>query len=539
MELVRKSGLVFLVLFLGACTQNKLSAPQDAAPVMSTVPLPIYPFSSGIHSGTPRSFKRAPPANIYKNRENYQNTPENEVKRVTEAPVSTFSIDVDTASYSNMRRMLLNEGRMPPKNAVRIEELINYFDYSYQQPASTEQPFSVNTEVAPAPWNDELHLIQIGLKGYEPQTKRPDANLVFLIDVSGSMGAPGKLPLVKKSLRLLAREMRSGDRIAVVVYSGAAGLVLESTSGAQKNKIIGALDRLRAGGGTHGSAGIQLAYEVAEEHWIENGINRVIIASDGDMNVGITDLDKLLALIKEKRKSGIALTTLGFGTGNYNDALMEQLADAGNGTAAYIDNLNEAKKVLVTEINSTLLTIASDVKVQVEFNPLHVSEYRLIGYENRVLRREDFTNDKVDAGDIGAGHTVTALYEIALTRSGADRIPPLRYGTNQEVVAAKDINEIAFVKLRYKRPGESQSIELTHVVEENSIIADFEDASRDFRFASAVAAFGEQLRGSRYATFSLAEVMETLKLARGDDKHGYQRELISLVDLAMSIGSPG
>jgi len=474
---------------------------------------------------------------VNQDRENYLHTQENSVKRAAEEPVSTFSIDVDTASYSNVRRMLLNEGRLPPKDAVRVEEMINYFDYNYPVPSAVDQPFSVVTEVAPAPWNDDLHLLSIGLKGYEPQAKkRPDANLVFLIDVSGSMQSRNKLPLVKRSLRLLTKKMRKSDRIAVVVYAGAAGVALESTSGDEKRKIFRAIDKLQAGGSTHGSAGINLAYQVAEDHFIEDGINRVIIASDGDMNVGITNIQELIELIGEKRKSGIALTTLGFGTGNYNDGLMEQLADAGDGNAAYIDNLKEARKVLVTEMASTLLTIARDVKIQIEFNPQQVAEYRLIGYENRLLNREDFTNDKVDAGDIGAGHTVTALYEIALVGSDAARIEPLRYSGNGEVSVDEAGSELAFVKLRYKRPGESASIEMSRAIEKTSVVSEFTRASEDFRFASMVAGFGEQLRGTRYSEYPAENILANLKLARGEDEHGYRRELSELVEFASSMG---
>jgi len=542
MGVIRCAVISIGFLTLSACMQNSLEKnTDDASVVLSRPPPPPAAMPEMASQGT-GAMLRAQKAIGYQNpvnqdRENYLHTQENSVKRAAEEPVSTFSIDVDTASYSNVRRMLLNEGRLPPKDAVRVEEMINYFDYNYPVPSAVDQPFSVVTEVAPAPWNDDLHLLSIGLKGYEPQAKkRPDANLVFLIDVSGSMQSRNKLPLVKRSLRLLTKKMRKSDRIAVVVYAGAAGVALESTSGDEKRKIFRAIDKLQAGGSTHGSAGINLAYQVAEDHFIEDGINRVIIASDGDMNVGITNIQELIELIGEKRKSGIALTTLGFGTGNYNDGLMEQLADAGDGNAAYIDNLKEARKVLVTEMASTLLTIARDVKIQIEFNPQQVAEYRLIGYENRLLNREDFTNDKVDAGDIGAGHTVTALYEIALVGSDAARIEPLRYSGNGEVSVDEAGSELAFVKLRYKRPGESASIEMSRAIEKTSVVSEFTRASEDFRFASMVAGFGEQLRGTRYSEYPAENILANLKLARGEDEHGYRRELSELVEFASSMG---
>jgi Ca-activated chloride channel homolog len=472
-------------------------------------------------------------------RENYLDYEQNNVKLVSEEPVSTFSIDVDSAAYANVRRMLSQEGRLPPTDAVRVEEMINYFDYEYPVPDNTEQPFTIHTELAAAPWSEKHRLVQIGLKGFEPATEeRPAANLVFLVDVSGSMRSPNKLGLVKKSLRLLVNNMRADDRIALAVYAGAAGTVLESTPGNQKAKILSAIDSLEAGGSTHGSAGIKLAYALAEENIVEGGINRVIIASDGDMNVGTVSIEALKDLITRKRKSGIALTTLGFGTGNYNDALMEQLADVGNGNASYIDSLKEAHKVLVNEMQSTLLTIAADVKIQVEFNPALVSEYRLIGYENRLLNREDFANDKVDAGDIGAGHTVTALYEIVLAAEAQGRIPTLRY-QKQVTPTEQHTNELAYVKLRYKAPGESSSKLLTqvlHLNEQNSL-AD-SAGSDDIRFAASVAGFGELLRGGSFSgDWDYRDALELARETRGKDPHGYRSEFIHLIELAQSLSS--
>lgn len=471
-------------------------------------------------------------------RENYHHYKPNGVKVVAETPVSTFSIDVDTASYANVRRMLVSEGRLPPSDAVRLEEMINYFGYSYPNPVSTTQPFSISTELAPTPWSDRHHLLQIGLKGFAPPvSERPASNLVFLVDVSGSMQSRDKLGLVKKSLRLLVNQMTAEDRIALVVYAGAAGTVLEATPGNQRAKIMAAIDQLQAGGSTHGSAGIKMAYTLAEQNKLKNGINRIIIASDGDMNVGTVSTEALKNLIQRKRRTGISLSTLGFGSGNYNYALMEQLADVGNGNAAYIDSLKEAQKVLVNEMQSTLLTIASDVKIQVEFNPAVVSEYRLIGYENRLLNREDFSNDKVDAGDIGAGHTVTALYEVALVGKGGERIAPLKYRTTQgQTFPASE--DIAFVKLRYKQPGEATSIEITELISRDAMSASIDNSSDDLRFAASVAGFGQILQGGTYtADWGYPDALKLARNSRGGDPHGYRSEFIHLIELAQSLSS--
>lgn len=493
----------------------------------------------------PAQIRPAPPLVYYAtktDRENYQQRAENPVNRSIENPVSTFSIDVDTAGYSNVRRMLRKEGRLPPEDAVKAEEMINYFSYNYAEADSEQQPFSVNTEIAPSPWNDQRYLLQVGLKGLEPpQEQRPNANLVFLVDVSGSMRSPDKLGLVKKSLRLLVNKMSANDTIALSVYAGAAGLVLESTPGSEKAKILQAIDGLEAGGSTNGGAGIQLAYAVAQEQFIKGGINRVIIASDGDMNVGMVNHEALKDLVERKRQSGIALTTLGFGSGNYNDALMEQLADVGNGNAAYIDSLQEANKVLVEEMSATLHTIAKDVKIQVEFNPAVVAEYRLIGYQNRLLNREDFTNDKVDAGEIGAGHTVTALYELSLVGSNAQQLPALRYQQGKSKVTGdsdKDDSELAFVKLRYKMPGQDRSVEISNPVYRSKVKATLAQANSDLRFASAVAGFAQLLRGGKFTgDWGYDELSELARNSRGKDAHGYRSEFIGLVELAKSINN--
>ncbi len=466
-------------------------------------------------------------------RENYGHFDDNPVKRVAEAPVSTFSIDVDTGAYSNVRRFL-NEGRLPVKDGVRVEEMINYFSYDYPLPTDKSRPFSVTTEIAPTPWNKDSHLLRVGLKGYDiAADKLPPANLVFLVDVSGSMHSPDKLPLLKSGLKLLVQKLRTQDRVSLVVYAGNTGVILEPTPGDQKGKILAALEGLTAGGSTNGGAGIRLAYAMAEQGYIKNGINRVLLATDGDFNVGTVSFEALKDLIEDRRKTGVSLTTLGFGTGNYNDHLMEQLADAGNGNYAYIDTLNEANKVLVNEMGSTLETIAGDVKIQIEFNPAVVAEYRLIGYENRALKREDFNNDKVDAGDIGAGHTVTALYEITLVGGKGRKIEPLRYG--KETAATGNKNELAWLRLRYKLPGSDSS----RLIEQPLQTADIKSAtaaSPDFRFAAAVAAFGQQLRGGQHAgDFGYEDILKLAQDARGKDSFGYRGEFVTLVNLAKSL----
>lgn len=469
------------------------------------------------------------------NRENYAHFDDHGIKRVAETPVSTFSIDVDTGSYSNVRRML-NSGLLPVENAVRVEELVNYFSYDYAEPRSSNQPFSVITEIGATPWNPDTHILHIGLKGYDvARDTLPASNLVFLVDVSGSMQSADKLGLLKSALKLLGKQMRTEDRIAIVVYAGASGVVLESTAGDETAKISQALDALSAGGRTHGAAGIRTAYQLAQQSFIKDGINRVILATDGDFNVGTVDFEALKDLIEERRKSGISLTTLGFGTGNYNDHLMEQLADAGNGNYAYIDNLNEAQKVLVDEMSSTLQTIAKDVKIQIEFNPAVVAEYRLIGYENRALEREDFNNDKIDAGEIGAGHSVTALYEINLVSSNKKSIDPLRYA-NAGTQPTTHSNEIALLRLRYKQPDSDNSRLVEHPIHVTEIEKLVDKTSDNFRFSAAVAGFAQLLRGGKYTDdFSFDNVLQLARQARGDDPFGYRGEFISLVNLANSL----
>jgi Ca-activated chloride channel homolog len=471
-------------------------------------------------------------------REIYQRLEDSPTKDVKKQPVSTFSIDVDTGSYSNVRRMLKG-GLLPRKDAVRVEELINYFSYNYPTPETLEPPFKVTTQLAVTPWNKDTYLLHIGIKGYDvPKAQLPPSNLVFLIDVSGSMDSPDKLGLLKSAFKLLVNQLTEKDKIAIAVYAGSSGVVLEPTLGSEKAKIITAIDRLMAGGSTHGSEGIQLAYLLAEQGFIKNGINRIILATDGDFNVGTVNFDALKNLIEEKRKTGVSLTTLGFGTGNYNEQLMEQLADAGNGNYAYIDTLNEAQKVLVEEMSSTLQTIAKDVKIQLEFNPNNVAEYRLVGYENRLLNQEDFNNDKVDAGDIGAGHTVTALYEIALTGGKGRRLENLRYSESTKPEEPQYSNELAFLRLRYKAPTGDTSKLLEYPIERAKIIDSLDKTSENYRFAAAVAAFGQLLRGGTYTgNFSYDDVTRLASPARGEDKFGYRSEFMQLVQLAKSLGN--
>jgi Ca-activated chloride channel family protein len=459
-------------------------------------------------------------------RERYDGKDVSPVHQTRAEPVSTFSVDVDTGAYANMRRFL-TAGQMPPRDAMRSEELINYFRYDYARPESRGAPFSVTTDVAATPWNPQTRLLRIGLRGYDlPRAARPPANLVFLVDVSGSMSSQDKLPLVKTALAGLAGELSARDRVSIVVYAGAAGLVLEPTN--DEGKIRAALDRLQAGGSTAGGAGLQLAYQVARDNMIEGGVNRILLATDGDFNVGISDTKALLQMVERERDNGITLTTLGFGEGNYNEAMMEQVADHGNGNYAYIDSALEARKVLGEQMTSTLFTIAKDVKIQVEFNPAQVSQYRLLGYENRALREEDFNNDKVDAGDIGAGHQVTAIYEIVPT--GVKGWTDQRRYDDVPVAAGKS-GELAFVKLRYKLPDGTTSRLIERPVPA-SLMAAHRAPTGDFAFAAAVAAFGQKLRGDPLmGDFGNRQI---IALA-GRQNDFWRQEFIRLVGVADSL----
>ena len=479
-----------------------------------------------------------PPRPPEQSAENYQQHKTNPVFMTQSNPVSTFSIDVDTASYSNVRRML-NLGQWPHQGSVRVEEMINYFDYQYQGPTNKDIPFSVHTEIAPSPWANNTQLLKIGLQGYEvEQSQLPPLNLVFLVDVSGSMRDSNKLPLLKRAFTLLTKKLRPQDSVSIVTYAGASGIALEPTSGDNKQAIIAALDKLNAAGSTNGGAGITLAYQKAREQFKTDGVNRVILASDGDFNVGITEMDKLEQLIKHERETGVNLTILGFGQGNYNDHLTEKLSNMGNGNAYYIDNFAQARKVFSQQLTGTLQTIAKDVKIQVEFNPAHVSEYRLIGYDNRALANEDFNNDKVDAGDIGAGHTVTAFYEITLTKDGYHYNEPLRYQSNSnDRPKANKNDELAFVKLRYKAPNGDTSKMISQPVKLAQVKPSFEQASEQFKFATAVVGFAEQLRQSHYINWSLTDIAAMANKNLGEDKWGYRREFMQLAHSAESLST--
>ncbi|MEZ0223103.1 MAG: von Willebrand factor type A domain-containing protein [Alphaproteobacteria bacterium] len=475
-------------------------------------------------------------------RDEYPNYEDNSVKSASAEPVSTFSIDVDTSSYSLIRRMI-NGGQLPPKGAVRLEELLNYFPYSYALPAKNEDPFKPTVAVYNCPWSADHKLMHIGIKGYDLENK-PKSNIIFLIDTSGSMNSPDKLPLLISSFKLMLDSLNPDDTIGIVTYAGSAGVALEPTKASEKSKIIAALDRLSAGGSTAGADGIRTAYELAERGRIKEGNNRIILATDGDFNVGISDQGELKGFIEKKRNDGIFMSTMGFGMGNYHDNTMQTLAQNGNGNAAYIDNLNEARKVLVEEAGATLFTIAKDVKIQVEFNPALVQEYRLIGYETRHLNREDFNNDKIDAGEIGSGHAVTAIYEVTPVGATAS-VDNLRYAAKEKAAVVNEedkstfSNELAFLKIRYKQPDGTVSKLMTRPI----TAADeqkFDALPDDIRFAAAVAGFGQLLRENKYTgSLTWDQVIEMANSARGKDEFGYRTEFVNLVRLAKSEASSG
>ncbi|HKR01478.1 MAG TPA: VWA domain-containing protein [Pyrinomonadaceae bacterium] len=529
--------LVVAALFLSSCTKDKRGG--SVAQNQNVAQGPMDARSAGITSNTIAPMPQGTPAydGEMGNTEQYSHIDENPFLEVARAPLSTFSIDVDTASYSNTRRFL-KEGQLPPKDAVRIEELINYFAYDYPQPAG-DAPFSVTAEVSEAPWNPAHRLVHIGLQGKRiPMESMPPANLVFLLDVSGSMNDPRKLPLVKSAMKMLAEQLTARDRVAMVVYAGSSGLVLPATPGDRKGEILSAIDRLEAGGSTNGGEGIQLAYRIAQENFIKGGVNRVILATDGDFNVGVTSEGELVRLIEEKRQGGVFLSVLGFGTGNVKDNMMEKLADKGNGNYAYIDSLGEARKVLGEQVGGTLFTIAKDVKIQVEFNPKQAAAYRLIGYENRLLRDQDFNDDTKDAGEIGAGHTVTALYEVVPFGQKYENpgVDPLKYQEPVKPSEMANSSELMTVKLRYKEPDkdESKLVSVSLADAKNKLGA----ASENFKFASAVAAFGMLLRDSRYKSgASYNKVLELARSSTGADAQGYRAEFIQLVEAARTLSS--
>lgn len=526
------SFLILAGLLISACGNNVM---QDGAARESIL------YSTGSKQippppGIPSTYdNKLEPVH---NTESYAVIKENDFKKVTDEPLSTFSIDVDNASYSNTRRFIM-EGRLPPKDAVRIEEFVNYFKYNYEPP-SGKHPFSVTTEVADCPWNSKHRLVHIGLKGQDiPKEQVPPSNIVFLLDVSGSMNAPNKLPLLKSAFRMLVNQLSEKDRVAIVVYAGASGLVLPSTSGDNKQAMLLALDALQPGGSTAGAAGIKLAYKIAMENKIDGGNNRVILATDGDFNVGQSSDAELVRMIEKKRNQGVFLSVLGFGTGNYKDSKMEQLADNGNGNYAYIDNIKEARKVLVTEMMSTLFAIAKDVKLQIEFNPAKVSAYRLIGYENRMLNNEDFNNDEKDAGEMGVGHNVTALYEIVpngVNEIKSASVDELKYQEQKVKNSASTDPDILTLKLRYKRPSEDQS-KLFEVTARDSGQS-LSNSSENFRFSAAIAEFGLLLRDSKYkGNSSYGAVAELARGAMGEDKEGYRNEFLTLVEVCQSLST--
>ncbi|CAN5509180.1 VWA domain-containing protein [soil metagenome] len=495
----------------------KYAAPRVAMPVAEPRPYPPYYQDAG--------------------RDRFTATAQNPFKLVREEPVSTFSIDVDTASYAFVRASL-NRNTLPQPAAVRTEELVNYFPYDYAAPRSAAQPFSTNVAVFPSPWTAGRKLVRIGIKGYAiQQATRPRANLVFLIDTSGSMYAPNKLPLVKQSLELLLDQLDAHDSVAIVTYAGTAGTALAPTPASEKGRIRAVIEALGAGGGTAGAEGIRQAYALAEQNLDPHGVNRVILATDGDFNVGVTSESELKGYIERERSKGVFLSVLGFGMGNYNDALMQTLAQNGNGTAAYIDTLGEARKTLVDEASSTLFPIARDVKIQVEFNPATVAEYRLLGYETRLLNRDDFDNDKVDAGDVGSGQTVTALYEVVPV-GGPRAIGDLRYARPAPRAAATQGDELGFVKIRYKLPKSDTSRLISTPIGHASEVATFAAAPQDARFATGVAAFAELLRGGKYnGAMSYDDVLRIAAASRGADEFGYRSEFIQLVRAAKSAGA--
>ncbi|MDQ0737901.1 VWA domain-containing protein [Pseudomonas sp. W4I3] len=528
---VAQGVAVTLLMALAGCGVS--SSPELAQPATPVAELQSAPAQGAVAKrmampAPMRTQEMTVMADRNEPREQYANLPDNPVHRVAETPVSTFSVDVDTGSYANVRRFL-NQGRLPPEGAVRLEEMVNYFPYDYALPTDGS-PFGVTTELAATPWNPHSKLLRIGIKASERSVAQlPPANLVFLVDVSGSMDRREGLPLVKSTLKLLVDQLRDQDRVSLVVYAGESRVVLKPTSGRDKTNIRNAIDQLTAGGATAGASGIELAYQMAREGFIDNGINRILLATDGDFNVGISDFDSLKQMAVEQRKSGVSLTTLGFGVDNYNEHLMEQLADAGDGNYAYIDNLREARKVLVDQLSSTLAVVARDVKLQVEFNPAQVSEYRLLGYENRALKREDFNNDKVDAGEIGAGHTVTALYEI-VPKGEEGWLEPLRYASAP--AAEGKSTELAMVRVRYKPAAGGDSRLIERAVEPTTA-----KPSDDLRFSAAVAAFAQQLKGDgRYTgSMSLQETAKLARSARGDDPFGLRNEFVQLVELAQSL----
>lgn len=539
-------------LLLAACStpadppQPVVAAPAAPAPAPPPPPQEVSVTGSGISHF--RSDAPMPRPMIYGGpyiwqqpaADKFPDAQANKAVLAAEQPVSTFSSDVDTASYAFVRRQL-NAGRMPPPAAVRVEEMVNYFPYQYARPARRTQPFALTTEVMPSPWKAGNQLLHIAVRGFDlGAAEAPPLNVVLLVDVSGSMGPPDRLPLLKQAFRLFAERLRPQDRVAIVTYASGTAVALEPTTGQDRHKIVGAIEALGAGGATAGSEGLQRAYALAERHFDKQAVNRIVLATDGDFNLGITDPRELEQFVAQKRKSGVYLSILGVGSGNLNDALVQRLTQSGNGNAAYIDSLLEARKALGEELGSTMFPIANDVKMQVEFNPAKVAAYRLIGYETRMLARQDFKDDKVDAGDMGAGHTVTAIYEITPAEAAGTLVDPLRYGERKQAAPAANSDELCFVRVRYKLPGESRSRLAEQPVRAASVRSSLAAAPPDQRFAVAVAAFGQRLRGEQQVSdYSYAAIADLANGARGVDSEGYRAEFVKLVRMAESLGKAG
>ncbi len=542
------------VLLATGCTSQRPTPPVPPAlpapPAPPAPPIPPVPSAAADSRAVAKlaasGYRRAAPyapflVPVPRSTDKFPDKEANQSVLVAEQPVSTFSADVDTASYAFLRRQL-TAGRVPPPDTVRVEEMVNYFPYRYPAPTDKAKPFAIGTEVMPSPWNPASQLLHIAVRGYDlPARERPRINVVLLVDISGSMAPPDRLPLLKQGFRLFAGQLRDSDSVAIVTYANGTQVALEPTAGKDRDRIVEAIDALAAAGGTAGGQGLQRAYELAERNFDAKAVNRVILATDGDFNVGMTDPKQLEAFIAGKRKTGIYLSILGAGAGNLNDALMQRLAQSGNGNAAYIDTLLEARKALGEELGSTMFPIANDVKFQVEFNPARVAAYRLIGYETRALQRQDFNDDKVDAGDVGAGHTVTAIYEITPAGAAGKLVDPPRYADNQrEPAKRKDSGELCFVKLRYKLPGETASRLIEHPVLASSARKSFAAAPEDQRFAVAVAAFAQRLRGEpQLADTSYADIAALANGSRGADTEGYRAEFVRLVQLADTLGKAG
>lgn len=542
-SIVATSALAFGVILLSGCsTAPAVHQAMKTAPLVTPAPAALQQVlvtasrHTFVHLGT------TPHAHVPRSADKFPGMVANTSLLVAEHPVSTFSADVDTASYAFVRRQLA-AGKVPPAESVRVEEMLNYFPYKYAAPNSRSQPFAVTTEVMPSPWKAENQLVHIAVRGFDIQAaERPGMNVVLLIDVSGSMEPEDRLPLLKQGFRLFAAQLRDEDRVAIVTYANGTHVVLEPTTGKEKHKIIDAIDSLRASGGTAGGDGLQRAYAMAERHFDAGSVNRVILATDGDFNIGITDPKQLEQFVAAKRKTGVYLSVFGVGMGNLNDALIQRLTQSGNGNAAYIDSLLEARKAMSEELGSTMFPIANDVKVQVEFNPGQVTAYRLIGYETRMLQRQAFKDDKIDAGDMGAGHTVTALYEITPASAARKLLDPLRYHKeNGGKSVAKDKNdELCFVKVRYKLPGETTSRLTEHPVRAASARTTLNAVPEEQRFAVAVAAFGQRLRGEQQlADYSYVDITNLANSARGADTDGYRAEFVKLVRMAESLGMAG